>query len=240
MLQTPNSPPADLALVYLPTRKGEDKGVLGVWSDHYSRSGNTAMPTLITIPTVLVPAFWPYRVIRPVVRVPSVHWTAAYRTIWLKLQAYRLLGRCVVLDADAYPIDYIGGLAAVTAPIAMPPGPVVDIGMPEPVAPLSTGVMLIDSPDFEKIYLEYYARYDGSQAARHPAYAEQCASLAHAKLGGSVLNAGYNGDPADPGRSRILHCRTDPQICAPGLGHAPVPWMTENHQALVTNREDVS
>lgn len=208
MLQTPNAKPTHLALAYLPAGRG-DGGALGAWASRYDQSGNAAAPTLVTLPTATVPASWPHRVLRPVAHSQPGCLNAAHRVIWLKLQAYRLLGRCVALDVDACPVDYIGGLAAVIAPVAMPPGPVADIDMPEPVRSLSTGVMLIDSPEFERVYLELYCRHAGSSAARHPSYAEQCAVIAHARLGGSVLDAGYNGDPAAPGRSRIVHRRFD-------------------------------
>lgn len=117
-----------IALVYFkeelqPNRKHHavEDYMLEEWQKHYKLSGTKSIPCLLLDRKTMVPKFWEYDSIVVENDTPEKCKDVLNKVGWIKHQAYDLLGKCVVMDIDAFLKKSIDDLSFVEEDIAMAP-----------------------------------------------------------------------------------------------------------------------
>lgn len=142
-----------IALIYFSANLPESRkkheinsDMLKHWSFFYKNSGSNLEPFLITDQNTKIPTFWDFPYVRIKEDSPICQKDILNKVGWLKMQSYKYIGHCLVLDLDAIIIRNIDELKHVTSPLTMSPYPISLSNRIEwPYWKFNAGTMIINS-----------------------------------------------------------------------------------------------
>lgn len=95
--------------------------MLQTWVRTYQSSGTTLQPVILTDRSSTIPSFWPYEVqIIDQTEPPKTN-DVLNKVGWMKGQAFEKVGRCLLMDLDAFIIKNIDEMASFQCALAMAP-----------------------------------------------------------------------------------------------------------------------
>jgi hypothetical protein len=164
-----------LAIVYFNTAKmPEDRKhhqvydfMLQTWAATYRASGTTLEPILLIDKQTQVPSIWPYGSIVIENPDPPEIRDVLNKVGWIKGQAFEAVGRCVVMDLDAFIVKNVNELAELNCPIGM----VKDFGveqiwseaLPEVGIKHNAGVIVLnENPwlEFQQLWQKHWSKHN--------------------------------------------------------------------------------
>lgn len=160
-----------LAIVYFNTAKVPDSRkhhrvydfMLRTWAMTYRLSGTPLEPVLLTDRQTVVPACWPYSSVVIEDADPPVANDVLNKVGWIKGQAFEAVGKCVVMDLDAFIVRNVGELAELTCPIGMVKDPgaeqIWSAAVPEVGVKHNAGVVVLNEScrdEFRRLWNLYW------------------------------------------------------------------------------------
>lgn len=136
--------------------------MLEAWQKHYKLSGTKSIPCLLLDKKTSAPKFWEYDSVVVKNDTPKERKDVLNKVGWIKHQSYDLLGKCVVMDIDAFLKKSIDDLYLVEEDIAMAPDDGTYRNWPWandwPTAKYkyNAGVIYMNSPDLGKRFRELW------------------------------------------------------------------------------------
>lgn len=161
-----------LAIVYfntakLPTERSHHDVhdfMVRTWAATYRASGTRLEPVLLTDRQTVVPSCWPYGSVVIENTNPPVMKDVLNKVGWIKGQAFEAVGRCVVMDLDAFVIKNIDELAELSCPIGMVSDPEASVwssNMPEVGVKHNAGVMVVNEShwiEFQNLWQTHWPK----------------------------------------------------------------------------------
>lgn len=93
--------------------------LLSIWLKFYHKSKTTLEPILITDQKTVIPKFWNYDYIRIIDCESEKSNDILHKVGWIKHQVFDYIGKCLLLDLDAFIISNLDHVKEIECPFAM-------------------------------------------------------------------------------------------------------------------------
>lgn len=187
--------------------------LLSLWLRFYKHSQTTIQPVLITDQNTIIPKIWDYEYVRVSDCDPKKSKDVLNKVGWLKHQAFDYIGKCLLLDVDAFIVSNLDDLNNYDCPFAM----AMDFNSyekewwfyqewPECKYKHNAGVMILNTPEVGTMFkIIWEEKFDQFQTITF--LDEVIFSEIKNKLNGASLDLRYNHvwDYSLPEDCKIVH-----------------------------------